>query len=62
MTRHEKALREIEADLRRRAAEAHSVYPDQMLDRMMLAILDEVDATLISHAIAPATHQPEVKG
>ena len=59
MTRHERALREIEADLRRRAAEAHAVYPGAMLDRFMLAILDEVDATLKSHAIAPATQQPE---
>ena len=62
MTRHEAALREIEADLRRRAAEAHAVYPGQMLDRFMLAILDEVDAVLIVHGLYPATQQPEPKG
>ena len=59
MTRHERALREIAADLRRRAAEAHAVYPGAMLDRFMLAILDDVDASLLVHGVHPATQQPE---
>ena len=62
MTRHERALREIEADLRRRAAEAHAVYPGQMLDRFMLAILDEVDATMCVNGLMPSAHNASGDG
>ena len=54
MTRHERALREIESDLRRKAALVRAALPDSITDRLLTDTIDAMDAVLQARGLRPS--------